>query len=92
MQQGVEAVDKQIEEAKVKFEQAKQQALQQAEKAKEIVAQASIWSFVSLLIAAVLSAFMGRLRAARARNRYALADADAAYTNAHRDDVASHHR
>ncbi|MGX9937365.1 hypothetical protein ACVFVO_18415 [Advenella kashmirensis] len=69
VQEGINNVNKQIEEAKVKLEQAKQQALEQAEKAKKAVAKASIWSFVSLLIAAILSAFTGHLGAARARNR-----------------------
>lgn len=76
VQEGIDNANKQIEEAKVKLEQAKQQALEQAEKAKKAVAQASIWSFVSLLIAAVLSAYTGHLGAARARRRLYLTDVD----------------
>lgn len=87
VQEGINNVDKQIEQAKVKLEQAKQQALEQAEKAKKVVAQASIWSFVSLLIAAIVSAFTGHLGAARARRRIYVTDTDNVNTATRREGV-----
>ncbi len=88
VQEGINNIDKQIEEAKVKLEQAKKEALEQAERAKKAVAQASIWSFVSLLIAAILSAFMGRLGAARSRRLLLLAESDDVYVTRRTETVA----
>lgn len=68
--QGIETMDKKIEEAKVEMEQAKQQALEKAEKAKEAAAKGAIWSFVSLLIAAIISSVLGHVGAASTRRRY----------------------
>ena len=70
-QEGLDTLNKNIEAAKIKLEEAKQQALEQAEKAKEAAAKTAIWSFVSLLVGAIVSSVLGHLGAIGTRRRYA---------------------
>ncbi|ETF00563.1 hypothetical protein W822_22600 [Advenella kashmirensis W13003] len=69
-QEGLNNLDKKIEEAKSKFEEAKKLALEKAEKAKDAAAKTTIWSFVSLLIAAIISSVLGHFGAISTRRRY----------------------
>ncbi len=73
IQEGREKLDdlqQQIQHAQAEWEEMKKEALVKAEKAANSAAWTSIWTFLALLIGAVLSAYMGRMGAQKTWEGY----------------------
>ncbi len=69
VKQRLEDLEQNIDRAKTEMQQWKEQAKQQADAAAKAIAKSAVWSFIALLIGAVVSAYCG-LWGARTAHRY----------------------
>ena len=67
LNQKFEDVQKKIEDAKQQYDEFKQKALEQAAAAASALAKSAFWTFIALVIGAIISGFTGRLGAKSSR-------------------------